>query len=124
MRRPANYNRQLEILSKLTLPDQIEMCQLNNWAIPKLWPLVFPGQNRQRGRIPLILREMTAGKKSTDILRELLRCSSQVSLPKQIILIDDSANIQSVLQTGLLTPGNSFITRISVDHIMVSSGRY
>ena len=124
LRRPANYNRQLAILSKLTLPDQIEMCQLNNWAIPKLWPLVFPGQHRQRGRIPLILREMTAGNRSTDILRELLRCSPQVCLPKQIILMDDSADIQSVLQTGIITPGNTFITRISGDHIMVSSGRY
>ena len=84
LRRPANYNRQLEILSKLTLPDQIEMCQLNNWAIPKLWPLVFPGQLRQRGRsgesrIPPILEEMTAGRKSTDILRELLRCCYTIS---------------------------------------------
>ena len=105
------------------------MCQLNNWAIPKLWPLVFPGQLRQRGqsgegRIPPILQEMTAGNKSTDILRELLRCSHQVSLPKQIILKDDSANIESRIQTDILTPGNSFITRISGDHIIVSSGKY
>ena len=129
LRRPPNYNRVLAILSKLTLPDQIEMCQLNNWSIPKLWPLVFPGQLRQSGRagesrIPPILREMTAGNKSTDILRQLLRCSPQVSLPRQIILIDESANIQSVLPTGVLTPNNSFITRISGDHIMVSSGTY
>ena len=129
LRRPPNYNSTYAILSKLSLPDRIKMCQLNNWAMPKLWPLVFPGQIRQRNRsgesqIPQILIEMTAGKNSTMILRELLRYENEVSLPKQVILKDDIAGIQSVLPTAVLTPGTAFISRISGDTIIASTGKH
>ena len=129
LRRPPSYNQTFAILSKLSLPDQIKLCQINNWAMPGLWPLVFPGQVRQRNqggesRIPRILTEMTAGRNSTNILRELLRFENEVSLPRQVILKDDSAGIQSVLPTAILTPGTAFISRISGDTIIASTGKY
>ena len=122
LRRPPNYSQTSDILSQLTISDKIKMCRLNNWAIPKVWPLVFPGQIRRGSVLPLILTEMTAARESVNILRELLRTEPQISLPKQIIIIDEAENIQSVLPTRVLTPGTAFLSRISGDHILVSSG--
>lgn len=122
LRRPPNYNQTAAILSQLTITDKIRLCRLNSWAIPGLWPLVFPGNLRQRRQTPLILTEMTAGGESTNILRSLLRSEAQVELPKQIILIDEASNIKSVLPTPVLTPGTAFVSRIAGDKLLVSSG--
>ena len=122
LRRPPNYNQTAAILSQLTIKDKIRLCRLNSWAIPGLWPLVFPGNFRQRGQTPLILTEMTAAGESTNILRSLLRSEAQVQLPKQIILIDEASNIKSVLPTSVLTPGTAFVSRIAGDQLLVSSG--
>ena len=123
LKRPPNYNQTAAILSQLTISDKIQMCRLNSWAIPGLWPLVFPGQHlRQRGQTPIILAEMTASRESTIILRSLLRTDPQVVLPKQIIVKDEESDILSVLPTEVLTPGSSFETRIAGDQLLVSSG--
>ena len=122
LRRPPNYNQIAVILSQLTIMDKIKMCRLNSWAIPGLWPLVFPGNLRQRRQTPVILTEMTAAGESTSILNGLLRSEARVDLPKQIILIDEASHIKSVLPTQLLTPGTSFVSRIAGDQLLVSSG--
>ena len=122
--RPPNYQQTIQILQQLALSERVRIAQLNNWAIPGLWPLVFPGQYRQRGQMPPILEEMTAGRQSAAILADLLRESPSVTLPTQVILMDSSQNIQSVLSTGILTPGVSFRTQISGENMTVTSGIY
>ena len=99
------------------------MCRLNSWAIPGLWPLVFPGRLRRGHQIPIILTEMTAAGASLNILRSLLRIDAEVALPKQIIIIDEASHIKSVLPTQVLTPGVSFVTNIVGDQLMVSLGK-
>ena len=123
LRRPENHIQTLAILQQLPQTDRVRMCQLNSWAIPGVWPIVFPGHFRQGGETSPILREMTASNDSTQILRDLLRNENQVHLPKQIILIDAARNIKSVLPTRVLTPGSEFVTTVSGDSITVSLGR-
>ncbi len=117
--RPPNYAQTSLILRQLTLADKIKMCRLNKWAIPNLWPLVFPRNLRP---IPPIISEMTASKESTNILRGLLRTESEVSLPRKILLVDTEQHIQSVLPPRYLTPGTIFLTRTTADNIIVSPG--
>ena len=123
LRRPPNYNQTAAILSQLTIADRVKMCRLNCWAMPGLWPLVFPGTHRQRFQTPRIINEMTAAGESTNILRSLLRTEARVELPKQIVVIDEESNIQSILPSEVLRPGSSFETRIVGDQIMVTPGK-
>ena len=119
--RPHNYEQTARILQQLTLVDKIKMCRLNRWAIPNIWPLVFPHNVRP---IPPILSEMTASRESSNILRGLLRAEAEVTLHKKVILIDAEQNIQSVLPTQYLTPGTAFVTRSTAEEIIVSPGTY
>ena len=97
------------------------MCRENQWAMPGIWPIVFPGPG---SRQPPILSEMTAARESTSILRALLRVESTVHLPKQIILLDEANDIKSVLVTRLLTPGTAFASQLIGDEINVSLRKY
>ena len=117
--RPRNYEQTSRILQHLTLSDQIKMCRLNKWAIPNIWPLVFPHNVRP---IPPILGQMSASRESTNILRGLLRAEPEVSLPQKVILVDTDQHIQSVLPSRFLTPGTAFVTRTRGDDIIVSPG--
>ena len=117
--RPRNYEQTSRILQQLTLSDRIKMCRLNKWAIPNIWPLVFPHNVRP---IPPILGEMTASRESTNILRGLLRAEPEVPLPRKVILVDTDQHIQSVLPSRYLTPGTTFVTRSRADDIIVSPG--
>ena len=120
LRRPQNYQTTRQILEQLSVKDQVQMCKQFNWALPGIWPLVFPGQSR----FPPILAEMTAARESTNILRALLRQDRTVSLPKQIIVIDEAHNIQSVLKTRLITPGTAFVSQARGNEIIISLRKF
>ena len=121
LKKPENCQEIASILNQLTLGDQVRMCRLNSWAIPLLWPLVFPGSSV--ARYTPILLEMTAARRSVSTLHHLLRNNNNIKLPKKVILVDDSQNIKSVLSTVLLTPPVTFLSTVSSDHIMVTSGK-
>ena len=121
LRRPGNYQVIKRILEQLSHSDQVIMCRENQWAMPGIWPIVFPGPG---SRQPPILSEMTAARESTSILRALLRVESTVHLPKQIILLDEANDIKSVLVTRLLTPGTAFASQLIGDEINVSLRKY
>ena len=120
LRRPLNYQITRQILEQLSFIDQVRMCRQNDWAVPGIWPLVFPGMRR----CPPILTEMTAARDSTNILRALLRQDRTVNLPSQIIVIDDAHDIQSVLKTSLLTPGTAFVSQERGNQIIVSLRKF
>ena len=119
--RPPMFEQTAAILQQLTLGDKINMCRLNRWSIPNIWPLVFPNNIRP---IPPILSVMTASRESAHILRGLLRTEPEVSLPKKVLLVDGEQNIQSVLPIHFLTPGTAFVTRATAEEIIVSPGKY
>ena len=120
LRRPLNYQITRQILEQLNFIDQVRMCRQNDWAVPGIWPLVFPGMRR----CPPILTEMTAARESTNILRALLRQDRTVNLPRQIIVRDDAHDIQSVLKTRLLTPGTAFVSQERGNQIIVSLRKF
>ena len=117
--RPPNHEQTAQILQQLTLSNKINICKLNRWAIPNIWPLVFPRNLRP---IPPILNEMTAFRESTHILRGLLQSEQEVTLPGKVLLIDEARGIQSVLPSRYLTPGTAFVSRSTAEEIIVSPG--
>ena len=120
LRRPPNYQITRQILEQLNFTDQVRMCRQNDWAVPGIWPLVFPGLRR----CPPILTEMTAARESTNILRALLGQDQEVNLPRQIIVMDDAHDIQSVLKTRLLTPGTAFVSQERGNQIIISLRKF
>ena len=122
LRRPENYQVTKQILEQLEIPQRVQMCRINNWSMPGVWPIVFPG--RGGSGPPPILAEMTAFDQSTTILQTLLREDSTVLLPRQVIVVDQNNDIQSVMPAQVLTPGSAFSCQVVGDQIRVSSGNH
>ena len=123
LRRPENYQVTKQILEQLEIPQRVQMCRINNWSMPGVWPIVFPGRSG-RGGHPPILAEMTAFDESTTILQTLIREDSTVQLPRQVIVVDQANDIQSVMPAQVLTPGSAFSCQVVGDQIRVSSGNH
>ena len=75
-----------KIISRLCLEDQVKLCMLNNWAIPSLYPFVFPRQVRAGSHPVPLFETMTASKNSSFLLRKLVNLEKTVKLPKHILL--------------------------------------
>ena len=115
-----------KILSGLCSEDQVNLCILNNWAIPGLYPFVFPGQVRSgpRGIAP-VFDNMTASTKSPLLLRKLVNLEKSVKLPKYIIVKDENTGISSFFSSSVLLPGASFVVdELDNSFFLVRSSNY
>ena len=83
--------------------DLYEYNLLASLCVPGVYPLVFSGQSHFGSKIPPILKK-TAFNRSLDILLKLLRLHGEVTLRNQLILIDETSNIETFLGPQLLIP--------------------
>ena len=90
---------------------------MQNWAIKGYYPLVFPG----RGITNPMLNCYTAGNKSTKVLKEILKYESPISLPRHIVIEDESRGLKAFLSSQYLTPLPEFLFVSNNDANVVSN---
>jgi hypothetical protein len=115
-----------KIISGLCIEDQVKLCMLNNWAVPGLYPFVFPRQVRlgRKGVAPLFYN-MTASTKSPLLLRKLVNMEKSLKLPKYIIVKDENSGISSFLSPAVLSPGESFdVDEVDNSYVLVKSANF
>ena len=111
LRPPFEWADTSKILYRqLAEEDIIQLLRNQCWAVKGLYPFVWPGQYRlgRRGSPPL-LEMLTAGSKSTVLLKKYLKVKKTVSLPKAILVIDESRGIKSLLRADDLKPPPQFV---------------
>ena len=111
---PQNLEETIQFLEKnLCVTDIIQLCRLQNWALKGYWPLVFPG----RGHSVPLLSQYTAGSRSEDHLRQLIKDNQRVTLPKKLIIEDDSRCVKALLKESILEPRGHHFTSSTNDLI-------
>ena len=93
------------MLNFTCVEDLYEYNVLASLCVPGIYPLVFSGQSHSP-KIPPILKK-TAYNRSLDILFKLLRLHGEVTLRNQLILIDETSNMEIFLGPQLLIPESS-----------------
>ena len=98
------------LFRQLAIEDIIQILRNQCWAVKGLYPFVWQGQYRlgRRGSPP-VLEMLTAGSKSTVLLKKYLKVKKIVSLPKAILLVDEARGIKSLLRADDLKPPPQFV---------------
>ena len=102
---PPNSKETGDILSQLCQEDIVRLCTLQGWCLPSIYPFCFLQQHRsgRHGTVPL-LESLTASNESVQLLKKMIKISTEVKLPKNIILKDRSRNVTAFLDSSILTP--------------------
>ena len=101
LRPPPNLEETRQLLESTLCPtDIVYLCQLQSWCLKGYYPLVFPGKG---GGSP-VLRDYSCGEKSSDILKEYLKDKRTMTLPKNIIIRDESNGVNCLLRDSTLRP--------------------
>ena len=115
LRPPKNLEETIKFLEEnLCVSDIIKLCRLQSWALKGYWPLVFPG----RGHAVPLFSEYTAGSKSGDHLRMLIKDNQDVSLPRKIIIEDNGRFLKAHLRESTLEPRGFSYTSGPSDYVV------
>ena len=119
--RPKNWEQTVKILSQLCKEDVVELCRLQNWCLPGIYPLVFPHQFRsgRLGYIP-VLDMMTASKASSGLLKCMVEMHGKFKIPKHIILRDEESKKTAYLAPNVLAPTSEFLFTEQLDGFIVT----
>ena len=98
----------MKILGQLCREDLVELCRLNNWCLPGIYPFCFPHQFRsgRLGQVPLL--EKTASGESSWLLNSMLELYGEFRLPKHIIIKDEESHKSAYLSPNILSPTSAF----------------
>ena len=102
---PPNSEETGDILSQLCKEDLVKLCTLQGWCLPSVYPFCFPYKQRsgRHGTVPLF-ESLTASQNSVKLLKKMVKISTEVKLPKNILLKDISRNVTALLTPNILTP--------------------
>ena len=118
--RPKNWEQTSRILSQLCREDVVELCRLQNWCLPGIYPFTFPHQFRsgRLGHIPVL--DMTASRESSGLLKSMVAMHGQFKIPKHIILKDEESKQSAYLSPNILAPTSEFNFSEQLDCFIVT----
>ena len=101
LRPPRNIPETMDILRQLSETDQIQLCQLQHWAVRDLYPITFPGSGAAGTEM---FHAYTANTHSTRLLRQFLMVEKRIFLPRCIIIEDTENGVSSYISESYLRP--------------------
>ena len=119
---PKNMKDTRSILSQLCVEDQVNLCILQGWCLPFIYPFCFSSQQRcgRQGRVP-VLDSLTASSNSVSLLRKMVEKEGEVTIPKHILLKDREHDINAYLSIEILTPPSDIFTVVETSEMFIVS---
>ena len=116
---PLKRDDTLKLLNQLTLADAMEMCIIQHWSVPGIYPLIF-GRLSISGNI--LFETYTANKRSKELLKMFLIEKGSIIIPRIIIIRDTESNTESMLSGSMLLPHShsNFVTTTHLQTFVVT----